>query len=643
MSLRTTRGLLFASSMALGIVAIGCGDDDKPTKGETDEMDGGAGDAGKADASKPDGTVMANGDMMCGTEMCTGVSLAGTPVSACCTPAGGCGLNADDIKKLNAQSQFTGCIPKDVPAASASTHCGAFFDQVEPDPAGDADAIAKAHSNGGLDVAGSIPLVFDGCCLPSGECGAMLSEPRGVAGVNLHFGCVSLTSLQSSLGGGMSSRPAPTLAPFCNPTAGALEAGAPACPAKMGPILCDRLKALLPSCDPAMDTPDWVCQTINLPKISDGKVPTVSTCMAGVPEFVNGCGVGVNKAGCVPNVAANVFGCENFTGAAVPVTSKLACGCGDGKVGERCIPNVPANVCGALEPAAADFANIPKQLCGCGAGVLSGGRPCLNNVPKESCGTLDVPSTAVTFLPKSLCGCGETVTWDAATMASTPCLSKTPQTSCGGGDIPKGTVADPTANCYSNVKAYAHGCGVGVVAQGCIPNGETTIFGCDQPAAGANATPYPKYACGCGVGTYTGSCIPNVAANVCGGSDPTADQLAGFQPYVCGCGAGVYRAGVPCLSNVARTTCGTQTLNSAAITATFSDAVCGCDADTSDSTVVTWDPVASPLPCLSTLATTVCGNRVVCQDAGACSGATCCATGQTCIDANGSGDGDFCQ
>jgi hypothetical protein len=220
------------------------------------EDDAGADDSGM-DSGTDSGLLLPT--TMCGTTLCEGIRLASTIVSPCCLEEdNACGLDADDIKKASPGSPFTGCVPKDVAAASDSEYCGAVFDQIEPD--GD-------HTNAGLDImSGTRFAVFDGCCLPTGECGANISVPRGADpdSLNHHLGCVSFGRLNEA---------------FTDPDAGEEEPPTP---------------EHLPFCHP-----------------ENGEAPTTGT-VPGVPAFVCGCGAGNLDDGegprCLNNLPPEVCG-----------------------------------------------------------------------------------------------------------------------------------------------------------------------------------------------------------------------------------------------------------------------------------------------------------------------------------------------
>jgi hypothetical protein len=99
-------------------------------------------------------------------------------------------------------------------AVENSEYCGEFWDQVE---------MVK-RSNGGLDIAAGVAtLTFDGCCLPSGECGALINTPRGQdpEAVNTHLGCVSFGRLQEAFAAAdAGTTTQPERLPYCNPMTG---------------------------------------------------------------------------------------------------------------------------------------------------------------------------------------------------------------------------------------------------------------------------------------------------------------------------------------------------------------------------------------------------------------------------------------
>ena len=163
-----------------GLGAVGCGDGDgdgMPDDGGDApmdaSMDGGRTDGGR-DSGNDSGSKTDLPTIWCGANTCEGNIIQNRVVNPCCVPDGTgaktdtCGFEADDIKAANPASPFSGCVPRDVPAASASTYCGEFWDQVE----------MEKQDNGGLDIrSGSVRFTFEGCCLPTGECGAQNRHP----------------------------------------------------------------------------------------------------------------------------------------------------------------------------------------------------------------------------------------------------------------------------------------------------------------------------------------------------------------------------------------------------------------------------------------------------------------------------------
>jgi len=108
--------------------------------------------------------------------------------------------------------------------------------------------------------------------------------------------------------------------------------------------------------------------------------------------------------------------------------------------------------------------------------------------------------------------------------------------------------------------------------------------------------------------------------------------VQGVDSFLCGCGDGVEVPGAPCLSNVAADFCGAVPFTGSAVPS-VPDVICGCDTNPSDSIVVKYMP-GSAQPCLSTLANTVCGSKVVCTAETFNTTQGDCPDGQLCVNYN---------
>jgi hypothetical protein len=551
MSLRTMERLLIAGSLLLGVAAVGCGDDDDPP-GE-DGMDAGeppedSGTDARTDARVDSGSDANTGgpSITCGSNSCTGTVIANNTVRPCCVEETGCGLEAEDIKKASPSSPFTGCVPKDVAAASASTYCGEFFDQIEPE--GD-------HENGGLDIkSGNRYAVFEGCCLPSGECGANITVPRGAdAELNSHLGCVSFARLRDAFESqsGGEEDPLPDHLPFCNP--------------------------------------------------ENGEAPTMGT-VPGVAKFVCGCGAGnlyVEGQGlpCLNNLPPTVCGAADPTDEEIAMLPEFVCGCtANSKL--PCLRNLDAATCGtkAIDATSPELAAIPEFVCGCTADSKL---PCMLNVESSVCGTkaITADSAELNDLPVFICGAVGLTTPSAlptmpnveanicgkkAITADSAELDAIPQFICGRINNPQAAVLPTMAGvdvavCGKKVMTAdsVELTGVPVYICGAVNNTDTSTLPklrnvdaaiCGK-AAVANGSPFltniPEFLCGC-----TGridpklGCLRNLAADVCGGSAIASDSavLAGVPRFVCGCGPSALDTGFGklCMGNVETTTCGTR-------------------------------------------------------------------------------------
>jgi hypothetical protein len=499
-----------------------------PSVGEQDSGQGSAVDAsGDAGGNESDSstTSMDSGgttgpmELSCGSLKCTGATIASTEVRACCTDAtdagpAGCGLIADDIKKANPSSRFTGCVPKDVPQASASSYCGEFWDEVE----------TNGRDNGGLDIMSSgIQFVYEGCCLASGECGAYLRSPRDVPAIDTHLGCVSFGRLREALSAGSDggTAPSPKNPPFCNPSNG--EAA------------------------------------------SSGTVP-------GVPKFMCGCGKDKQpEAGvfppCVANLAAEVCGRDDPSAMTLSAIPEYICGCTESSK-LPCMKNVAAAVCGtkAVDASSADLSKLPEYICGCGPTTVDpgGALPCLSNVETSTCGKLQVSDEkGVERVPEFLCGCGDGVRY---TNQAFPCLSNVDDDLCGGADVTEAN--DPS---LARVPQFLCGCGNDLSYDNnpqsfrCLSNVATNLCGrLDIPGGHPSLAAMPAYLCGCGNGELYDDesfrCLSNVASSVCGAvaiTSANSPLLSGLPVYLCGCGSDNPFAAI-CLRNVDSRWCGAR-------------------------------------------------------------------------------------
>jgi hypothetical protein len=587
-------------------------------------------------------------------------------LTACCAGEDKdvCGLDVAALR--NTGSTLSGCFEREARSdAPESDHCALFFDQVDDRPGDDpeSDGLYTTYT---VLTGARFANGFAGCCTAEGLCGIVLNSPvesELTFEVNLHLGCISFVELSERMVAlGDASLPPPpdsstfTYLPYCDPG----KNGAPgACPPTLGDDGCARLVASGFDCDPAAPTPDWVCQQRGLPKIGQDDVPEV-TCMAGVPEYVRGCGAPTGTS-CVPNIPADVFGCKEVT-TPVPGLPPFACGCGDGVVAAGCIPNVPATVCGAadavvedkdttstsddcivgapeyargcgleVEPTATNpclrdtpvffgcddvatgpIANVPEFVCGCGDGVPDPGTglPCLSNAVATVCGAVEVASGSphLTAIPEYICGA------EGATPSTFPKLLNVPSTVCGALQVTTGAASLVT------IPEFVCGCGAAELYDlevfACLSNVETTVCGALVVGASTDAAlaPVPEYLCGCGEGVlYNGTdfrCLSNVGGAICGGlSTDTVGHaaLAGVPEFLCGCGDANPYDSEPfrCLSNVVDTTCGGLgvAVNADPALAPIPEYLCGCGE------AVLYEN--QPFRCLSNLPTTVCGSTAV--------------------------------
>lgn len=556
MSLRTMERLLIASSLLLGVAATGC-DDDDDVPDDMGGMDGGGMTDGGTDAradAKPD-TGGGGGDtgptgetISCGSNTCSGAVIANIDIAPCCVAdTNACGLDADDIKRASPSSPFTGCVPKDVPAASASTYCGAFFDQIEPD--GD-------HENGGLDIkSGNRFAVFEGCCLDTGECGANITVPRGAdSELNSHLGCVSFARLRDAFdaqGDGGAEEALPDNLPFCNPSNGEppTEGTVPG----VSKFVCGCGEGVVYDAD----APGLPCLS-NLPPAVCGKDEPKTEELEKIPEFICGC-TASSALPCLKNLAASTCGTKAIDAdspelAAVP---EFICGCtADSKL--PCMQNVEAEVCGgkAITADSTELDSLPVFICGAVGLTTPSALPTMANVEASICGkkAITADSAELAAVPQFICGqtnnpqatvlptmrnvdvaiCGtKVITTDSAELNSIPVFI------CGAVNNPDTSALPPK-----------------------LRNVDTAICGKAPVAAGSPfLAGVPKFFCGCTSNNAKElGCLRNVANTVCGAAAPSAQVLGLVPEFVCGCGATTQDAGVLklCMSFVETTTCGTK-------------------------------------------------------------------------------------
>lgn len=552
MSLRTMERILLSTSLIFGLSAMGCGDgDDVSSDAGTKPMDSGVKDAGPKDSGPKADT---GGDeeelpsMACGSNTCTGILLSEVVVDPCCVVDGAgkatdqCGLDSVDIKRVNSTSPFSGCVPKDVPKASDSAYCGEFWDQVE----------MGGKVNGGLDIkSGSVTLTFDGCCLPTGECGALIDTPRGqnADDLNTHLGCVSFTRLSTALNGADAGAVAqPEHLPYCNSSTGS--------PLKGDETVTGKPKFVCGCGDGKVDEGKGTFPCFNnLPTTVCGADQPKAEELAMIPEFICGC-TQASKLPCMVNVAAATCGTKQIDANSVELALVPVFICGESATPSALptLKGVDPAVCGKKVPSAGDLAEVPEFMCGCTANSKL---PCLRNVDANTCGGKPITTTSTTELmqlPEYICGCGAD-TVDPGT--SVPCLSHVEQTTCGAVPV-------------------------------------TTSAALDQ---------LPKLLCGCGDGVVAPRCLANVPADLCGSADATA-ALAGVPDSLCGCGENVLAGPRPCLNNLPTSSCGGLDVPTSQITY-LPASLCGCGAS------VTYEPGTSPSPCLSKTAQNECGGGTI--------------------------------
>jgi hypothetical protein len=594
MSLRTMERLLIAGSLLLGVTVVGCGDDDDPPSEAG--MDAGdppedAGTDARTDARVDSGSDADTGGpgITCGSNTCTGTVIANNTVRPCCVEETSCGLEAEDIKKASPSSPFTGCVPKDVAAASDSEYCGAFFDQIEPE--GD-------HENGGLDIkSGNRYAVFEGCCLSTGECGANITVPRGAAvELNSHLGCVSFARLRDAFNeqSGDEEAPVPDHLPFCNPENG--EPPTMGTVPDVGKFVCGCGEGNL-----YVEGEGGLPCLNNLPPEVCGDADPTDEELAKIPEFICGCTAN-SKLPCLRNLDAATCGTKaiDATSAELAAIPEFICGCtADSKL--PCMLNVESTVCGgkAITADSAELNDLPVFICGAVGLTTPSALPTMPNVEASICGkkAITADSAELDAVPQFICGrtnnpqaavlptmanvdvaiCGKKVmTADSAELTGVPVFI------CGAVNNPDTSTLPKLRNvdvaiCGKKVMTAdsAELNGVPVFICGAVNNPDTSTLPklrnvdvaiCGK-AAVANGSPFltavPEFMCGC-----TGridpklGCLPNLAASVCGGAAIASDSavLAAVPRFVCGCGPSALDTGFGrlCMGNVETTTCGTR-------------------------------------------------------------------------------------
>jgi hypothetical protein len=591
----------------------------------------------------------------CSMTQCTGMMIGTVDVGGCClgtADAGAaCGLIGEDLKKVSPSSPFIGCVAKETAQASASSYCGEIWDQIE----------TNGTDNGGLDLkAGDAAVIYEGCCQPSGECGARMGEPRAMSGVDLQLGCVSYTRVRAdlkSLDGG--APPAPTNQPFCNPADGGVvtEGTVPGVPKPVCGCGADTqpTAGVVPTClgnfpkevcgrdDPSAAVlatiPEIMCgctASSTLPCLKNvahtvcGTKPITSSSseLDALPEYVCGCGAtAVDPGGviaCLSNVETNVCGKINITNKpAVAALPEYLCGCGNNKIYDaeqvRCLSNVDAAVCGGkniTEGTDPTLTKVPEFLCGCGDTVPYNQQPlpCLPNVANGVCGALDITAASqadLSKLPSFVCGCGNGKVYDPA--GSYLCLSNVVPEICGGLAIVNGN-----SPWLEKVPTYRCGCtGASFQYAGCLANTQSNICGrlvvqiTDRGEAPDCLNGIPEYVRGCGTsGSPTANnnptCLKGIqnlygcvdtAVNTKGTAATTDDCLDGVLSYLRGCGDGVATGAAGCLPN-AHTFWGCDQVTTSV--PQVREHICGCGEGV-------LQPAAPAYPCMSNVALTVCG------------------------------------
>lgn len=708
MSLKSMRRWVGIAGLSLVAAASGCGSDSDPTDNVGPTFDSGrqpvgsddkdAGGDEEKDASKEQDSgkspAMDAGpsamNVTCGTQNCTGTSIASMDVRACCvagdagTGAGGCGLNADDIKKANPSSKFTGCVPKDVPQASASSYCGEFWDEVE----------TGGKDNGGLDImSNGIPLTYEGCCLDTGECGAYLRSPRDIPGIDAHLGCVSFGRLKDAISSGTDAgMSTPKNLPFCNPKDGTAvtegtvggvpkfmcgcgkdtqpeEGVFPPCVANLPKEVCGRDE---PSPTVLTTIPEYICGCTENSKLPCMKnvaatvcgtkaVDTSSADLAKLPEYICGCGpTSVDPGGAIPCLSnVEVTTCGKVQVSEEKDVEKLPeflCGCGNDKLYDgnpdtfRCLSNVVATVCGGLDISSGhdSLKELPAYYCGCGNGELYDNEPfrCLSNVANSACGAVAISaanSPLLSTLPVYLCGCGTDNPYAAA------CLRNVDSRWCGARDVPvddKGTPSVTTDNCLIGIAEYLRGCGPGTKPTANNPSCLRNVLnypGCVNTVVDTRGTEatgddclvgVPEYAIGCGETVTTSNedgCLPG-APDIYGCVDVKTTP-ANVPEYLCGCGNGQTNPAppaYPCLTNVTPDVCGSAPITQSSQVLHVLNNVCGCG-----------DGVSNRTACVKNVPATVCGKEPACDQA-ICAGGAPQGRTASCKSSNNDNIVDYC-
>lgn len=592
MSLRTTERIFITSSLAL-MLAAGCGDGDNLPAVDGGGLDSGRGpDAGRDTGSDEDELPA----RACGSRQCTGAIVSNTVINPCCVEeTNGCGLDADDLRRANASTPFTGCVPKDVEAAvENSVYCGEFWDQVE----------MVQRDNDGLDIAAGVAtLTFDGCCLPNGECGALINTPRNgdPESINTHLGCVSFSRLEAAFAAAdAGTMVQPERLPYCTPSgAGGPPTGNQTVP-NVPKFVCGCGEGKL--YDPEDKSRIFPCLN-NLPTTVCGREEPSAGELAMVPEFICGCSTS-SRLPCLTNVDPNVCGSKQIDASSEELALIPSFVCGGTAVtdanGLPALKGVDASVCGKKTPTAADLAMVPEFLCGCTAANAATGFPCLRTVERSVCGGLAVTSSSTELLapiPEFVCGCGADVV-DPQT--SLTCLSHVETSVCGGKEI---TATSGELAAVPEFICGAEGL-TGTPALPVLRNVESSVCGTKEiTASSPELALIPQFICGKDNNPDT-SAMPKLAGvdvAICGGKTIAAGatELASLPALVCGCGGAAPTNEFGCLRNVAADVCGTNLSQIPAAT-------CGCGATTALG--------ATERLCIPYTAATTCGSLAITLD-----------------------------
>lgn len=545
MSLRVAERWLVACGLSLGMAIQGCDDGDRAPAPEDAGQDAESEDAGMTDASPtPDSGLPT---VTCGENTCTGAPLLTSTIRPCCVldeegeETDACGLDAEDIKRVNTSSPFTGCVPKDVPYASLSDHCGAFFDQTEPE--GD-------HTNGGLDVpSAGITFVFEGCCLPSGECGANITTPRGFMPdvLDSHLGCVSYERLEAA-SGAPSSPETLEILPFCNPDTGE--------PPTSGTV--PNVPEFVCGCgDGVVFGGDGLPCLSNLPDEVCGANPASDEELAQVPEFICGCSAD-SKLPCLRNISPSTCGTKAIDADSeeLALVPQFICGeLGAEPTRLPTLPNVESDVCGTKEISAdsEELAEVPEFICGA-EGNPETRLPLLRNVASDICGTkeIDAESAELDDVPQFICGA------EGNAEANLPVLRNVPSAVCG-----KKVMAADSPELAAVPEFICGAIGGPFTLLPTLPNVAASICGTKPTVAGSEELArVPEFVCGCDDEAVPQTvCMRNVKASVCGtketevdtkGTPETGDDcLIGVPEYAFGCGPD----GVPTADSAASRVC----------------------------------------------------------------------------------------